>query len=73
MKNRKETRQNLCGVAATISLLLLLGTIGGIETERIGILSGIGLSLLFIGAFAFFGWIGGAWQFEAPKKGARKL
>ena len=72
MKNRKENRQIICGVAATISLVLLLGTIGGIETARIGYLPGIGMSLLFIGAFAFFAWLGGAWQFEAPKKGARR-
>ena len=72
MKNRKSKRKNLCGVVATISLFLLLGTIGGLETFRIGMLPGIGMALLFIGAFAFFAWLGGAWQFEAPKKGARR-
>lgn len=71
MKNRKEKRKNLCGVATTISLVLLLGTIGGIETARIGFLPGIVMSILFIGAFAFFAWLGG-WYSEKPKKGACK-
>ena len=72
MKNRKETRQNICGTGVIISIFLFIGTFGGIETGRIDILPGIGMTFLLIGALAFFAWLGGAWQLKAPKKGARK-
>lgn len=69
---RKETRKKIYGVAAVLSMFLMYSTVGGIETERIDFFPGAIMSLVWLGAFVFFAWLGGAWQCEAPKKGARR-
>lgn len=69
---RKESRQKIYGVAAVLSMFLMYGTVGGIQTERIDFFPGAVMCFVWLGAFAFFAWLGGAWYSGKPKKGARK-
>ncbi len=58
-KLRNPIARKVCGALAFLSFLVMYGTAGGIERDRIGLASGFLLCLLFLALAALFTYLAG--------------
>ena len=73
--NRKrktiKTIRRVCNATAAVSLLLILGTIGGIESNSIALIPGTALASTLVGTFCLSMKFAGAFE-PVHRKGAER-
>lgn len=63
-KRKIARRKSVCGLIAILHIFLVIGTVGSMELERIGITQGFWQSgMLLAGAF-LFAWLSGGFDNE---------